>query len=54
MGYGDAYPRAVDAVAFGEISGIEELATKKIGIDTVVGEGILALLTGKDNQGELD
>lgn len=51
MAYTGVHPEVLEVVASGRIQGLEDLVTKKICIDDVVEQGIMALLTEKDKQG---
>ena len=52
MGYTGVHPELIEAVAAGKIPGLEEMITRKIGLEDVVKDGIMALLNDKDSQGE--
>ena len=52
MGYGGEYPTAVQALATGRISRMEDLVTKKIQLQNVVQEGLLPLLAKEETEGK--
>ncbi|KAF8961445.1 chaperonin 10-like protein [Flammula alnicola] len=53
IAYSGIHPEVLEAVAAGKIPGIEDLITRKIAIEDVVEQGIMALLHQKDKQGKM-
>jgi len=49
--YNGIHPEMLAAVASGKINGISDLITRKISLDNLVSEGLLALLNQKETQG---
>ena len=53
MGCGRAYAEALQCLASGKITGLEDLVTERVALGAVVCDGILGLLTGKGSQGKI-
>ena len=51
--YVGVHPELIEAVAAGKLTGVEELITRKIDLEDVVDQGILALVNEKDKHGEI-
>ncbi|KAJ3500692.1 hypothetical protein NMY22_g19177 [Coprinellus aureogranulatus] len=52
MGYGAEYPVVLQALATGQVAGLEDLVTKKVRLEKVVQEGLVSLASKKENDGE--